>query len=83
MLSLQALAAAIALTVFAGCCDDHKPIPTKAQQETDYTVTILNVRKDGDCENWTMMENAYGYRFGRCEYLGVAGDTFKYLWSGK
>lgn len=42
-------------------------------------VKIIDVRKDGDCENQTLMEDIdikENLRFSRCGYYGAIGDTF-------
>lgn len=42
-------------------------------------VKIIDIRKEGDCENETLMERIdtdANYRFSRCGYFGQIGDTF-------
>lgn len=44
-------------------------------------VKIIDVRKEGDCENQTLMEyldQKENFRFTRCGYFGQIGDTFWY-----
>lgn len=60
----------------------HKPEcppPQIAEKVRGELVTILDIRKDEECENQTLLEAGDRYRLVRCGYFGKVGEQFYFV----